>query len=79
MTISWGSDSLRAATRAISRRVSALRRPAPLLASPVRELVQQHEAWVKQCDSPPRNAQQRPEQNGKLLTARANTPGHKRL
>ena len=31
-----------------------------LLAGPVRELVKQHEAWVKQCDSPLRNAQQRP-------------------
>ena len=31
-----------------------------LLASPVRELVKQHEAWVKQCNSPPRTAQQRP-------------------
>ena len=63
MTISWGSGSLRAATRAISRGVSTLRHPVPLLsrllAGPVRELVQQHKTWGKYYNSPSSNAQRR--------------------
>ena len=45
-----------------SKRTPPARHPLPtrLLAGPVRELVKQHEAWVKQYNSPPSNAQQRP-------------------
>ena len=52
----------RGSKRTAPSRIPPVRHSPPtlLLAGPVRELVRQHEAWVKQCHSPPRIAQQRP-------------------